>query len=129
MRINWSVMLMTPLWWLLCHLQALELYSSKVHEPWLQQALVSCETFAGLNWMLERLRLWYSSAPAQYNHSHPHYVTLYIIDLFQFHVCCIRSCVTQFTHFMVLHLWCMCRCRLHAVSHKYTYAPPHCRTS
>ena len=42
-------------------------------------------------------------------------VTLYIVDLWQYYVCCTRSCVTRCTLFMVLFLCRMCRCGLHTV--------------
>ena len=42
-------------------------------------------------------------------------VTLFIVDLWQYSVCCIRSCVTRCNLFMVLYLVCMCHCGLHAV--------------
>ena len=41
-------------------------------------------------------------------------VTLHIVDLWQYYVCCTRSGVTRCTLFMVLFLCQMCRCRLHA---------------
>ena len=60
-------------------------------------------------------------------------VSLFIVDLWQYCVFCIRSGVIQCTLLMVLYLNCMCQCGLHAVctlvAHQYTYAPPHCRTS
>ena len=55
-------------------------------------------------------------------------MTLHIVDLWQYSVCCARSGVTQCTLFMVLCLCRMCRCGLQS-SHRYTYAPPRCRTS
>ena len=42
-------------------------------------------------------------------------VTLHIVDLWQYYVCCTRSGVTRCTLFMVLFLCRMCRCGLHAV--------------
>ena len=42
-------------------------------------------------------------------------VTLFIVDLWQSCVCCIRSGVTQCAIFMVLYMCRMCQCRLHAV--------------
>ena len=42
-------------------------------------------------------------------------VTLLIVDLWQYCVCCIRSGVTRCALFMVLYLCRMCQCRLHAV--------------
>ena len=41
-------------------------------------------------------------------------VTLHIVDLWQYYVCCTRSSVTRCTLFMVLFLCRMCRCGLHA---------------
>ena len=42
-------------------------------------------------------------------------VTLYIVDLWEYHLCCTRSGVTQWDLFMVLSLGRMCRWGLHAV--------------
>ena len=42
-------------------------------------------------------------------------VTLHIVDLWQYYICCTRSGVTRCTLFMVLFLRRMCRCELHAV--------------
>ena len=42
-------------------------------------------------------------------------VTLHIIDLWRYYVCCTRSGVTRCTLFMVLYQSRMCRCVLHAV--------------
>ena len=57
-------------------------------------------------------------------------VILHIVDLWQYYVCCTRSGVTRCTLLMVLFLCHMCRCGLHAaLAHRYTYAPPRCRTS
>ena len=42
-------------------------------------------------------------------------VTLHIVDLCQYHVCCTKSCVIRCTLFIVLFLCLMCRCGLHAV--------------
>ena len=58
-------------------------------------------------------------------------VTLLIVDPWQSFVCFIRSGVTKCTLLIVLFLDRMCQCGLHAVlwSHRYTYAPPRCRTS
>ena len=56
-------------------------------------------------------------------------VTLHIVDLWQYYVCCTRSGVTHCTLFMVLFLCRICRCGLHAAAHRFTYAPPRCRTS
>ena len=56
-KISWSVMLMSPLWWLLCHPQASELvYQS----PWSVTfgGLVSGVTFGRWNWIRVRPRLW-----------------------------------------------------------------------
>ena len=46
-------------------------------------------------------------------------------------VCCTISGLTRCTLFMVLFLCRMCRCGLHAalIAHRFTYAPPRCRTS
>ena len=41
-------------------------------------------------------------------------VTLHIVDLWQYYVCCTRSGVTRCTLFMVLFLCRMCFCGLHA---------------
>ena len=41
-------------------------------------------------------------------------VTLHIVDLWKYYVCCTRSGVTHCTLFIVLVLSCMCRCGLHA---------------
>ena len=58
--------------------------------------------------------------------------SLVIVDLRQCSTCCIRSGVTRRTHVTVLYL-----CRMHipvrvtrgaSVAHRYTYAPPCCRT-
>ena len=40
---------------------------------------------------------------------------LLIIDLSQYCICCLRSCITRFPLFMVLYLCRMCQCGLHAV--------------
>ena len=40
-------------------------------------------------------------------------VTLHIVDLWHYYVCCTRSGVTRCTLFMVLFLCHMCRCELH----------------
>ena len=42
-------------------------------------------------------------------------VTLLIVDMWQYHVCCIRSCTNRCTIFMALYLDRMCQCGLHAV--------------
>ena len=42
-------------------------------------------------------------------------VTLHIVALWQYYVCCTRLSVTRCTRFMVLLLCRMCRCGLHAV--------------
>ena len=42
-------------------------------------------------------------------------MTLHIVDLWQYYVCCTRSGVTRCTLFMVLFLYRLCRCGLHAV--------------
>ena len=42
-------------------------------------------------------------------------MTLHIVDLWQYYVCCTRTGVTRGTLFMVLFLCRMCRCGLHAV--------------
>ena len=42
-------------------------------------------------------------------------VTLLIINLWHYWVCCIRSGVTRCTLIMVLYLYHMCQCRLHTV--------------
>ena len=42
-------------------------------------------------------------------------MTLHIVDLCQYYVCCTRSGVTRCTLFKVLFLCRMCRCELHAV--------------
>ena len=42
-------------------------------------------------------------------------MTLLIVDLLQYCVCCIRSDITQCTLFRVLYLYRMCHCRLHTV--------------
>ena len=42
-------------------------------------------------------------------------VTLFIVDLWQYCVCCRRSFVTRCTLLMVLYLFRMCQCGLHAV--------------
>ena len=42
-------------------------------------------------------------------------MTLFIIDLLQFCVCCISSGVTRCTRLMMRYLDCMCQCGLHAV--------------
>ena len=42
-------------------------------------------------------------------------VTLHIIELWQYYVCCTRSGVTRCTLFMALFLCRMCQCGLHAV--------------
>ena len=42
-------------------------------------------------------------------------VTLLIVDLWQYCVCCIRSGVIRYTLFMMLYLWRMCQCGLHAL--------------
>ena len=47
----------------------------------------------------------------------------------QYNVCCTRSGVTRCTLFMVLFPCRMFRCGFHAALHRYTYAPPRCRTS
>ena len=46
-------------------------------------------------------------------------VTLLILDLWQYCVCCIRSGVTRCTLFMVLYLCRMCQCGLHAMLWSY----------
>ena len=53
-------------------------------------------------------------------------VTLHIVDLWQYYVCCTRSGITHCTLFMVLFLFRMCRCGLHAAlwSHIGTLMPP-----
>ena len=60
-------------------------------------------------------------------------VTLHIVDLWQYYVCCTRSGVIRCTIFMVLFLCRMCRCWLHVrsgvIAHRYTYVPRRCRTS
>ena len=58
-------------------------------------------------------------------------VTLLIVDLWQFCVCFKRLDVTWCTLLMVLYLDCMCQVRVTRgalVAHRYTYAPPRCRT-
>ena len=60
-------------------------------------------------------------------------VTLLIVDLLQFCVCCIRSGVTRCTHLKMLHLdrtvYVPVRVTRGAlVAHRYSYAPPRCRT-
>ena len=42
-------------------------------------------------------------------------VTLHVVDLWQYCVCCIRSGITRCTHVMVLYLHLKCQCGLHAV--------------
>ena len=42
-------------------------------------------------------------------------VTLHIVDLWRYYVCCTRSGVTRCTLYMMLYLSRMCRCVLHAV--------------
>ena len=60
-------------------------------------------------------------------------VTLHFVDLWQYYVCCTRSgapspsCTTQCTLLVVIFLCRMCRWGLH-IAHRYTYAPPRCRT-
>ena len=58
-------------------------------------------------------------------------VTLHIVDLWQYYICCTRSGITRCTLFMVLFLCRMCRFGLHEVliAHRYTYAPLRCRIS
>ena len=54
-------------------------------------------------------------------------VTLHIVDLWQYYVCCTRSGVTHCTLFMVrflCHMW-----QYGLLAHQYTYASPRCRTS
>ena len=46
-------------------------------------------------------------------------VTLHIVDLLQYYVCCTRSGVSRCTLFMVLFLSHMCWCGLHAVLRSY----------
>ena len=41
-------------------------------------------------------------------------VTLHIVELWQYSVCCTKSGVTRCTYLMVLFLYRMCRCGLHA---------------
>ena len=47
---------------------------------------------------------------------------------YQYCVCCIRSGVIRCPLLMVLFLISMCQCDV-LVEHRYTYAPPRCRTS
>ena len=56
-KISWSVMLMTPLWWQLCHTHASEFQQQS---PWSMtlSGLVSGVTFGGWKWMRVRQRLW-----------------------------------------------------------------------
>ena len=60
-------------------------------------------------------------------------VTFLIVDLWQSCVCFIRSGITRCTLLMVLSLDRMCHAarvtRGALVTHRYTYAPPRCRTS
>ena len=44
-------------------------------------------------------------------------MTLHIVALWQYYVCCTKLGVTQCTLFVVLFLCHMCRCGLHAASH------------
>ena len=55
LKIIWSVMLMTPLWWLMCNPQTSDL---QLQSPWSMTlaGLVSGVTFGGSNWM--RVRPW-----------------------------------------------------------------------
>ena len=58
-------------------------------------------------------------------------VTFLIVDQWQSCVCFTRSGVTRFTLLMVLYLDRMMPVRVTRgalVAHRYTYAPPHCRT-
>ena len=50
-------------------------------------------------------------------------MTLHIVDLWQYYVCCKRSCVTRCTLFMVLFLFRMCRCGLHAANRSHISTP------
>ena len=52
-------------------------------------------------------------------------VTLLIVNLLQFFVCCIRSGVTQCTHFMMSYLDRMCQCWLHAVPWSHIWVLMH----
>ena len=58
-------------------------------------------------------------------------MTLHIVDLWQYYLCCTRSGVIQCNLFMVLFLsYVPVRVARGAViAHRYTYAPPRCRTS
>ena len=56
-KISWSIMLMTPLWWLLCHPQASEL---QYLSPWsvTLAGLVSSVTIMEWSWTWVSPRLW-----------------------------------------------------------------------
>ena len=59
-------------------------------------------------------------------------VTLLIVGLWQYCVCCIRSGVARCTRLMMRYLDRMCKravTHVAMVSHRYHYAPPRCRTS
>ena len=60
-------------------------------------------------------------------------VTLYVADPWQYYVCYTRSDVTQCTYSVVLYLRRMCQRESHVRgalgAHRYTFAPPRCRTS
>ena len=59
---------------------------------------------------------------------------LHIVNMWQYYVCCIRSCVIRYTLSMVLNLcrmfqcWCYTQCFGFTDAHRYTYKPPRCRT-
>ena len=64
-KIRWSVMLMTLLWWLLCHPQALELQLRSPRSVTLA-GLVSDVTFGEWRWMRVRpIHIWWSPGHAQ----------------------------------------------------------------
>ena len=58
---------------------------------------------------------------------------MHIVDLWQYYASCTRPGVTRCTRSILLFLCLMYRCGLHAVlwslAHRFTYAPPRCRTS
>ena len=57
-------------------------------------------------------------------------VTLHIVDLWQYYICCTRSGVTRCPLFLVLYLFGLVRVRCGAlIEHQYTYESPHCITS
>ena len=56
-------------------------------------------------------------------------VTLHIVALWLYYVCCTRSGVTRCTLFVVLFLVPVLITRGAVIAHRFTYSPPRCRTS